>query len=287
MRAAFSYFGGKSRLAPWIASLLPPHRTYVEPFAGSAAVLFAKRPSKTEILNDLDGNVVNYFRVLREQAPALVRALTYTPYARDEYDAADLDEPGLSDVERARRFFVRVLGSMSHSTRATGFAIAAQSRPGFGGADHAHKFVSVVDRLDACAQRLRPVIIERKPAVQVITRFGADPHAALYVDPPYLADVRSLKTKRRGGDYATEYHSDDEHRALAESLRSARAAVVLSGYASPLYEELYSGWDRIERDVDVSLSHGTARPLKRATEVIWSNRPLVEQTSLQFGEVLA
>lgn len=68
MRAAFSYLGGKSRLAPWIASLLPAHRTYVEPFAGSAAVLFAKAPSKTEILNDLDGNVVTYFRVLREQA---------------------------------------------------------------------------------------------------------------------------------------------------------------------------------------------------------------------------
>jgi DNA adenine methylase len=280
VRAAFSYLGGKSRMAPWIASLLPAHRTYVEPFAGSAAVLFAKRPSKTEILNDLDGNVVTYFRVLREQAPALIRALTYTPYARDEFDAADLDEPDLPDLERARRFFVRVLGSMSHSTRATGFAIAAQSQPGLGGADHGHKFVSVVDRLDACAQRLRPVIIEHKPAVQVIARFGADPHAALYVDPPYLADVRSLKTKRRGGDYHVEYHSDDEHRELAEVLHSARAAVLLSGYASPLYEALYGDWARLERDVDVSLSHGTDRPMKRATEVIWSNRPLRSQEAL-------
>ena len=284
MRTAFSYLGGKSRLAPWIASLLPSHRTYVEPFAGSAAVLFAKPPSKTEILNDLDGHVVNFFAVLRDQAPALIRALRLTPYARAEFDAADLDEPDLSDLERARRFFVRVLGSVSHSTTGTGFAIAPQSPPGGGGADHSRKFAAVVDRLDACAERLRRVIIECKPAVQVIERFGADPHAAMYVDPPYLADVRSMRTKKPGGDYGVEYFSADEHRQLAEVLASARAAVLLSGYDSPLYDALYAGWCRLERQVDVSMSSGIGRPMKRAVEVVWSNRPLREQGTLDFAE---
>jgi len=282
VRAAFSYLGGKSRLAPWIASLLPAHRTYVEPFAGSAAVLFAKAPSMTEILNDLDGHVVNFFRVLRERGPELQRALWLTPYAREEFDAADLDEPGLDDLERARRFFVQVRGSVSHTTRRTGFAIAGASPPGGGGADHAHKFANVVDRLDACAGRLRRVIIERKPAIAVIERFGADPHTALYVDPPYLADVRSLRNKRHGNDYGVEYASEADHRALAEVLHAARAAVLLSGYASPLYTELYGDWPRLERRVHASTSNGTGKPMKEATEVIWSNRPLNQQQAMVF-----
>ena len=90
-----NYYGRKARLAPWIASLLPPHRTYVEPFAGSAAVLFAKPPSPTEVLNDLDGAVVNFFTVLRDHPAELAQALRLTPYARAEYQqhAARYDDP--------------------------------------------------------------------------------------------------------------------------------------------------------------------------------------------------
>ena len=102
MRVPTSYFGGKSRLAPWIASLLPAHRTYVEPYFGSGAVLFAKPPSHTEIVNDLDGEIVNFFRMLRDRLDDLERACLLTPYAREEYDACQID-PTLDGVERARR----------------------------------------------------------------------------------------------------------------------------------------------------------------------------------------
>lgn len=281
MRAAFSYFGGKSRLAPWLASLLPDHRTYVEPFAGSAAVLFAKQPSRSEILNDLDGNVVAFFRVLREHPADLIRQLQLTPYARDELAAADLDEPDLPDLERARRFFVRVQCSISHTTQQTGFAIAPQSPPGSGGSDHAHKFAAVADRLDACAERLRRVMIEHKPALQVVGRFGADPHAALYCDPPYLADVRSLANKRRGSDYGVEYAAAADHRELAEALHRCRASVLLSGYDSDLYRELYGDWHQLRRTVGVpSANGGGERRWHETTEVVWSNRLLAEQGQL-------
>jgi DNA adenine methylase len=280
MRAPFSYLGGKSRLAPWIVSFLPPHRTYVEPFAGSGAVLFAKPQSKTEILNDLDGNVVAYYRVLRDRelGAELVRQLRLTPYAREEFELADLDDPDLGDLERARRFFIRVMCSMNHSTTRTGFAIAPQSAPGGGGADHARKFVSVVDRLELCAERLRTVMIERLPAVQVIAKFGANEHTVLYCDPPYLATTRSMATKRPlAGDYGIEYASPEDHKELAEVLHRARASVLLSGYPSPLYEELYGDWHRVERRVDVAMSNGNGARARTAVEVLWSNRPLRTQ----------
>jgi site-specific DNA-adenine methylase len=180
-----NYYGGMARLAHWIASLLPAHRTYVEPFAGSAAVLFAKAPSPTEILNDLDGQVVNFFRVLRERPAELVRALALTPYARAEYQqlAAGFEDPGLYELERARRWFVRVNQSISHLAgrgRPSGWAAAYNTN----GADHAHKFAALTNRLQACAERLRRVHLECRPAVEVIAKHAKPGAAAVvYCDP--------------------------------------------------------------------------------------------------------
>ncbi len=101
MRPPTQYFGSKGRLAPWIASLLPPARTYVEPFCGSAAVLFAKPPSPTEVINDADGDLVLLFRMLRDHGAEVARALRLTPYARAELAAANLDAAGLDELERA------------------------------------------------------------------------------------------------------------------------------------------------------------------------------------------
>jgi DNA adenine methylase len=282
MRPPTNYYGAKTRLAPWIAGLLPTHRTYVEPFAGSAAVLFAKPPSPTEILNDLDGQVVNFFTVLREQPDQLARSLRLTPYARAEYQqlAACDDDPHAGDLERARRWFVRVNQSISHLAgrgRPSGWAAAYNTN----GADHAHKFAALADRLEVCAQRLRRVHLEQRPAVEVIAKYakpGAD--AVLYCDPPYLAAVRSARTKRHGGDYAVEYATGAEHRALAEVLHATPAAVLLSGYPSALYEQLYAGWWRVERTITRPTSNTAGGRGAAAVEVVWSNRPLTTQLEL-------
>jgi len=280
MRPPTSYYGGKGRLGPWITGLLPAHRTYVEPFCGSAAVLFAKSASPTEIINDLDGQVVNFFRVLREDAPALIRALRLTPYARGEYEHTDPAAPGLDLVEQARRWYVRVNQSISHVAgpgRSAGWAAAFNTN----GADHAHKFTAMIERLEACAERLRRVHVEQRPAVEVIAKYGvAD--AVIYCDPPYLAATRSAQTKRVGADYAVEYATEAEHRQLAAALHATPAAVLLSGYPSALYAELYeaAGWWRVERRVLRPTSNVSGGRGATATEVIWSNRPLAAQLDL-------
>lgn len=265
MRPPFPYYGGKTRLAPWVASLMPRHRVYVEPFAGSAAVLFAKPRVQHEVVNDVDGNVVTFLRMLRDRPEELMLACALTPYARDEFYAADLlDE--LDDLERARRWWVRSNQSFAKvATRATGWArtVERASSP-------AISQLSRLGRLGDAAARLAGVTIENTDARKVV-EFYATAEAVVYADPPYLISTRSALAKRqRTGDYVHEYSSDDEHRALAEVLRATPATVLLSGYASELYdEELYPDWHRLERrsrrgrNVD-------------GVEVIWSNRRLAE-----------
>lgn len=280
MRPPTQYFGSKGRLAPWIASLLPVCRTFVEPFCGSAAVLFAKPPSPTEVINDRDGNLVCLFRVLRDRGGELARVLRLTPYARAELAGASLDDPGLDELERARRVFVRLNMSISRTLgRQRGFAAAYNTN----GADHAHKFASLVDHLEAAAQRLRRVIIEDRPALEVIAKYGAA-NAVIYCDPPYLDSTRSAAAKRRGADYACEYATEVEHRELAAALHATPAAVLLSGYPSPLYEDLYAGWWRLERAVDKPSSLTSGGRAARGVEVVWSNRPLAAQLQLAHLE---
>jgi DNA adenine methylase len=272
LKQPFPYFGGKGRLAPWIASLMPAHRVYVEPYAGSAAVLFAKRPAAIEIANDLDGNVVNFYRVLRDREDELVRALTYTPYARQEYAAADLAEAELDDVERARRFLVRC--TQGHNASGSG-GRAGWSNGIRRNQSQAGTVVNLVDRLPAVAQRLRSVVIEHRDVAECIAAYDA-PDALLYVDPPYLDSTRASRN-----DYRLDVADDAEHRRLAETLHAFTGTVMLSGYPSPLYDELYGGWWRAQVEVTRPASNQRGRSgAALGVEVVWSNRDLDREPAL-------
>lgn len=268
MRPPISYFGGKSRLAPWIASLLPPHRVYVEPFCGSAAVLFAKPPSTHEIINDLDGELVHFMRVLRERPDELELACRLTPYARDEYAAAKRPAGDVDELERARRWWVLCSQSFAKLGAGWSTSVVRQASPA----------LSVRNRIGyfaAAAERLSGVVVENRDAMEVIEAYDA-PDTALYVDPPYLQTTRTGLRTRASGDYLHEFAADDDHRALAQTLARTSGAVFVSGYPSALYDELYVGWSRIEREVVCRVGNMAAASNPHRTEVLWSNRPLDE-----------
>jgi DNA adenine methylase len=254
------------------------HRVYVEPFAGSAAVLFARpRPAAHEVLNDLDGNVVTFFRVLRDREAELVRALTLTPYSREEYRAADLDAD-LGDIERARRFFVRT----TQSFNAAGAAASRRASWSNGmrrGSSQATSVADVVDRLHHAAARLRRVVVENRPAADVIRAYDA-PDAVMYCDPPYLDSTRTGLQAASAGDYSHDTCTEADHRQLAEVLQGCRSAVLLSGYPSPLYDELYGDWYRVEVSVQRAASNRRGSTGSAGVEVVWSNRPLSRQGAL-------
>ena len=255
LKPPFAYFGGKTTLAPQIAALLPEHEHYVEPFAGSLAVLLAKEPSTAETVNDLDGDLVTFWRVLRDQPDDLERLCILTPHSRAEFELSKSLEVD-SDLERARRVWVRLTQSRSQSMKPTGwkFEKRAGSFPGL--------LKSRAGRMTAVAERLASVSIESKDALELIRYYGDDPTACLYVDPPYLGSTRAT-------NYRVEMLDDDAHRTFADALNECKASVVLSGYDSPLYAELFDGWHRKDLAAPTTLSGDTDR-----TEVLWSNRPI-------------
>ena len=274
------YHGGKGRIASWLVSLMPEHRVYVEPFAGSAAVLLAKTPSVHEVLNDIDGNAVAFYRVLRDQPAELERVCRLSPYSREEFARADLDEEGLSDLERARRWWVRTNQSFSHTASIrTGWATSIKR-----GSNNARSVLNRIDRFEVAAQRLSHVTLESSDALEMIERYSV-PDGVIYADPPYLSSARTTMTKRPSGDYVHEFASEDDHRRLAAVLRASSSTVLLSGYASELYEELYVDWFRTERKVLRRTSNGRSGSQAHTVEVVWSNRPLETQGVLDFTTI--
>lgn len=243
-RPALRYHGGKYRTAPWIIAHLPAHRIYVEPFGGAASVLLRKPRAEFEIYNDLDADIVNVFRVLRDPPAAerLARLLMLTPWSRREFDLSytPADEP----IERARRTIVRCFmahGSTSRRKGATGFRSKWHPNRRGGGAGDWPGYPAAIP---AFVERLASVVIEERPAEYMIDRYdGAD--VLFYCDPPYPHVTRTSAFKR-GDDVAYAHEmSDDDHRRLAVKLHRCAGAVVISGYPCALYDdELYHGWQR-------------------------------------------
>jgi len=237
-RPALRYHGGKWKIAPWIISHFKEHVCYVEPFAGGASVLLRKPEAKCEVLNDLDGEVVNFWKILRTQTEEFVRQVELTPFSREEVDLAR--EEASDDLERARRFFIRSWQSRGGATAkyAGGWRfVNGQSRGNVPARDW-----SRTESLWAAAARLKSVQIEHDDAISVIQRFDR-PKTLFYVDPPYIGESR---TRRWAGNAYNEEVGEEFHVKLAAILEATKGMVVLSGYASPLYDRLYSHWERKE-----------------------------------------
>lgn len=260
MRPPTPYFGSKATIAAQIVALLPEHGHYVEPFAGSMAVLLAKQPSPMETVNDLDGDLVNFWRILRDRPEDLTRVCELTPHSRVELTAAW--EPAADDLERARRVWVRLTQGRGGTMRRTGWrhsiADVSTSMPAY--------LAAYRSRLLPVAERIAGVTLECRPALELIATYGSRPAVLLYVDPPYLGTTRGDSNSR----YGVEMRDPEQHRELAATLWDCAAAVVLSGYDSPLYAELYEGWHQVQ--IATQTANGRAGQMAR-TEVLWSNRP--------------
>ncbi|HVT16382.1 MAG TPA: DNA adenine methylase [Thermoanaerobaculia bacterium] len=261
-RALLRYFGGKTSLAPWIVSHLPPHRCYTEAYGGGAAVLLQKPRSPIEVYNDLDSAVVGLFRVLRDPAAAarLVDLVALTPYSRQEFLAAY--EPADDPVEAARRLLVR--SHMGHGGEAacgrkTGFRRLSHRRH-LRGTHPALDWARFPQPLAHFADRLRAVVVEHADAAEVLSRYdSAD--TVHYLDPPY-----PKASRRTPCDHLYAHDLDDaDHVALADLLHTLRGPVLISGYASPLYDRLYAGWHRLEQS---AIANGGGK----RREILWLSR---------------
>lgn len=269
-RPLLRWHGGKWRLAPWILQHFPPHRIYIEPFGGAASVLLRKPRSYAEIYNDLDETVVGLFRVLRSnRAIELVRLLELTPFARCEFEAAY--QVAEDPVEEARRLIVRSFmgfGSdgFNRAVR-TGFRSASNRS----GTTPAHDWANYPVALSAIIERLQGVVIERRDAIEVCRQHDG-PTTLHYLDPPYMPETRSGKSRKSGERYHAYPHemTESDHAALLGALPNLAGAVVLSGYPSPLYDAVLVGWRRVRC---TALADGA----RRRVEMLWLNPRATEQ----------
>lgn len=258
-------------LAPWIISNMPKHRVYVEPFGGAASVLMQKPRSYAEIYNDLDGRIVNVFRVLQNETTAsdLIKKLTLTPFAREEFNLSSKDHE--DSVESARRTIIRSFmgfgaDSVCEPSRATGF----RSNSNRLGTTPAHDWANYVEAVPKFIDRLRGVVIENIDAFDALRKFDSE-DTLFYVDPPYVTD-----TRKRTKAYRFEM-SDHQHQALVGNLLSLSGMVMLSGYSNPTYDNLK--WLRIDRKA-------FADGANERTESLWLNQDAAKampQANL-FGE---
>ena len=244
-RPALRYYGGKHRLATWVIAHFPGHLNYVEPCGGAASVLLQKPRSPLELYNDLDGNVVNFFRVLRDRSEELISTIRLTPWARAEYESC-LDVGQGDDVERARKFYVRASmsfnGAVSDNTRTYGWRHSTHYN-----LRQPPSFDMINNSLDVIASRLMGVQIESRDYQDVVRRFDST-ETLIYFDPPYVQSHRT-----QGFFYLHDWQ-DEQHIAGAELMRNCAGFVVVSGYACPLYAELYEahGWHRVDKEAQTN-----------------------------------
>ncbi|MDX1993984.1 MAG: DNA adenine methylase [bacterium] len=269
-KIAFGWYGGKYSHLEWLLPLLPETTHYCEPFGGSAAVLINRKPSPVETYNDIDGDVVNFFRVLRTQKDELLEAIGLTPFSREEFELA-IEEPreSLSDLEKARRFFVRarqVRTGLAQTASSGRWAhCLLTSRAGMAGA--VSRWLGSVEGLAEIAQRLLRVQIEHTSALEVIERYDSK-ETLFYCDPPYLHGSRGDNKA-----YAFEM-TDNDHRKLAEVLRGVQGKVAISSYSSPLMSNLYRDWQCIQAPSKTIHSVKQER-----VELLWINYSLDEVKS--------
>jgi DNA adenine methylase len=247
-RIVFGWYGGKFMHLQWLLPLLPPAHHYCEPFAGSAAVLLNRDPAPVETYNDVDGEVVNFFKVLRDQPDELMRVLALTPFSREEFHRAVAASPPATPkprqaLERARRFYIRArqarTGLAQTATLGRWANCRNTSRGGMAGA--VCRWLGGVEALPDIAARLLRVQIENRPATDVIRLYdGKD--TLFYCDPPYLHDTR-------GDSKAYSFEMDEEdHIRLALVLHDCKGKVALSGYRNSLMDKLYKDWRRFDSE---------------------------------------
>jgi DNA adenine methylase len=259
---AFGWYGGKFSHLDWLLPLLPECHHYCEPFAGSGAVLLNRDPSPVETYNDIDGELVNFFRVLREQKEGLIEVIGLTPFSRAElYIAVNTNGEPLSELERARRFFVRARQARTGLAQTASLGRWANcmntSRAGMAGA--VSRWLGSVRMLPEIALRLLRVQIENRAATKVIELYDS-PDTLFYCDPPYVHSTR-------GDSKAYRFEMDDKaHMELAAVLKRIKGKAAVSGYRCDLMDALYKGWRRA--DAPAKTCHSVK---KTRHEALWMN----------------
>ena len=266
VRTPIGYYGSKRRIANKVIEMLPPHNAWVEGFCGSAALTLAKAPVPIEVINDRDGEIVNLFDQLRNNAEALCRAVALTPYAREEFKISrKSSKQGIDPLERARRFLVATMMTINAT-------IGTSSRCGFSFSQsyargdkeaRVNRWYNLPERLEKVVERLRGVRVENRDACELLEMFANRPATLMYLDPPYF-------TKRAHG-YVIDANDRQFHIDLLAACQKAKCMLLISGYQNSLYDETLTaekGWTKSA--IETHTRDTTGKDYARI-EILWMN----------------
>jgi DNA adenine methylase len=275
VKAPFGYLGAKQRLASRIVASLPPHNAWVEAFCGSAAITLAKPPAPIEVINDMDGQVVNLFEQLRNNPDALCRAVSLTPYARQEFQDARKPSGKLNPLEKARRFLVGTMMTVNSTIgNHSGFSFS-QSFTRAGMEARVSRWYSLPERLAHVVERLRHVRIENRDARELLQMFLHRPATLVYLDPPYFV--------KREFKYVIDANEEAFHQELLDLCCKAKCMILISGYETDLYNTVLQpskGWKCTI--LETHTRDTTGKDYAR-TEFLWHNKHFTD--ALKSGQV--
>lgn len=278
MPTVFPYYGAKGKLASRIVEMFPKHDVYVEPFFGSGAVFFAKMTiANASILNDRDGNIVNLFRVIRDQPEELAELMMLTPHARDENEenCRRLFEEGIDDdMERARVTLAVIQQSFRHVVKRSGWSYVGGNSRVAKPERRFSLFSSIFRDITEASQLLRRSIMENQDAIEIIDRYRDNRYALIYCDPPYMHDTR------KGKDGYSYEMADEDHVRFIDVVKSASCAIAISGYNNDLYNEAFSDWSKKEWKQNMSANNSRLAESSSRTEVLWMNYGQNQQQNL-------
>lgn len=266
MSNPIKYFGGKTYLAKQIIASMPPHKHYVEPYFGGGAVLFSKSSEGySEVINDVDGELMNFWKVIQdpENVSVLETVLDMIPFSEEifrDYNTADTSNMG--SISRAAMFFIRY--RMSRQGLGKDFATLSRTRTRRGMNEQVSSWLSAIEGLEEAHKRLQRVVILNRDAIDVIKQQDG-PDTFFYLDPPYMHDTRTAKKA-----YKFEMNYND-HAVLLGVLMGTTGKFILSGYPSELYNNAATldGWDRVDIQIDNKASSSSTKPTM--TECLWKN----------------
>ena len=266
MYPILKYPGAKWRIARWIISHFPQHESYLEPYFGSGGIFFCKPKSRIETINDIDGEVVHFFKMCRNRPDDLADALRLTPWAREERQAAF--DPTSDDIERARRFAVRCWQTFGASFRKSNGWRHTSAKFNDGGPDNPKLWARMPQCVQDASTRLLEAQIENCMALDLIKRFNGE-RVLIYTDPPYVKGTRNSH-----GDTYRHEMSDADHEELLRTLMEHTGMVILSGYDCDLYNDTLRDWHKETTKTMAELA------VKRI-ECLWLNPAVAEKTKFR------
>ncbi|MFQ9923760.1 MAG: DNA adenine methylase [Beduini sp.] len=265
MNTLLNYPGSKQLIKDWIISFIPKHQTYLEPYFGSGTIFFNKEQAKIEVINDIDQDIYNYFKVLRDKPDAFIENIILTPFSIKEYKNSRVITETDSDIEKARKFAIKCwFGIGNSAVYQSGFRRSKSSTS----SNKCKTWNKLPETMQIASSRLKNAVLENDDAINIIKKYN-NPDVFIYCDPPYVLSTRKEHLYKHD-------MTDEQHIELLRTLKEHKGKVLISCYNEEIYSKELAGWHK--ETIETAAERG------KRTECLYMNY-LPQPSLFDIGEL--